>query len=236
MENIFLRTSALLGDTAMEKLGKSRVAVFGIGGVGGYTLEALVRSGVGNIDVFDNDTVDVTNLNRQIIATYDNIGNKKTDEAIKRAKAINPDINIKGFNVFYLPETADQIDLSVYDYVVDAVDTVSAKLELIVRAQKLNVPIISVMGTGNKTDATRLQMSDIYKTSGCPLARVMRTELKKRGIKKQQVVWSDEIPRKPIFDVSDENLKKRSPSSAVFVPACAGLIAAQVVVNTISNK
>ncbi len=236
MENMFLRTAALLGNTAMQKLQGANIAIFGIGGVGGYTLEALVRSGVGNIDVFDNDTVDITNINRQIIATADNIGSKKTDEAIKRARSINPEINIKGYDIFYLPETADGIDLSVYDYIVDAVDTVSAKLELIVRAQQLNVPIISVMGAGNKTDATRLLVSDIYKTSGCPLARVMRTELKKRGIKRQQVVWSDETPRQPEFDLSKDNYKKRSPSSAVFVPACAGLIAAQVVVDYISKK
>lgn len=228
------RTALLLGDTSIEKIKNSRVAVFGVGGVGGYTLEALVRTGVGSIDVFDSDTVDITNFNRQILATDTELGNKKTDAAYHRAKAINKDVNIVKHDIFYLPETADSVDLSQYDYIVDAIDTVTAKIELIVRANQLNIPIISVMGTGNKLDATQLTVTDIYKTENCPLARVMRYELKKRGIEKLKTVWSPETPTKITVG---ENGAKHPPASAVFVPAAAGIIAAgEVVRDLIANK
>ncbi len=227
------RTALLLGDDSMQKLKSARVAVFGIGGVGGYVLEALVRTGVGNIDVFDSDKVDITNFNRQIIAVESQLGNKKVEAAAFRARDINKDINIVKHDIFYLPETADSVDLSVYDYIVDAVDTVTAKIELIVRAKKVNVPIISVMGTGNKMDATRLTVSDIYKTQNCPLSRVMRYELKKRGIKKLKAVWSPETPAKVTVN---ECGARHSPASAVFVPAAAGIIAAGEVVKDLIKE
>lgn len=233
MDKKFIRTAALLGEESIQKLKNSRVAIFGVGGVGSYVLEALVRSGVGSIDVFDNDTVAESNINRQIIATSENIGVAKTDAAVLRAKQINPDINIKGFNLFYLPETADSVDLSQYNYVVDAVDTVAAKLELAVRCEKLGIPLISIMGTGNKLDPTALRVDDIYKTEGCPLARVMRTELRKRNIKKLKVVWSAETPIKPNELAETKADGRVSPGSTAFVPATAGLIAASEVVRDI---
>ncbi len=233
MNNKFIRTAALLGEDAMEKLKNARVAVFGVGGVGSYTLEALVRSGVGNIDVYDNDTVAESNINRQIIATSCNIGDKKVDAAAERARQINPDININVYDIFYLPETADSVDLSKYDYIVDAVDTVAAKLEIIVRSKQLGVPVISVMGTGNKLDPTKLKVDDIYKTQGCPLARVMRSELRKRGVEALKVVWSGETPIKPNELAETKADGRKSPGSAVFVPATAGLIAASEVVKDI---
>ncbi len=229
MDKRFIRTVSLLGESSVQKLADSHIALFGVGGVGSYALEALVRSGVGNIDVFDNDTVDITNINRQIIATSVNIGKKKTDAALSRAREINPDINIEGFDIFYMPDTADGVDLAKYDYIIDAIDTVTAKIELIIRAKEKNIPIISVMGTGNKIDPTAVRVSDIYKTSGCPLARVMRYELKKRGVKSLKTVWSSELPKKPI-DVGQEKSGRVAPSSAVFVPAAAGLTAAAEVV------
>ncbi len=225
MDRKFIRTVSLLGSESVEKLNISRVALFGVGGVGSYALESLVRSGVGNIDVFDNDTVDESNINRQIIATSLNVGEKKTDAAIKRAREINPDINITGYDIFYMPDTADGVDLTKYDYIIDAIDTVTAKLELIVRATDKNIPIISVMGTGNKMDPTAIKVSDIYKTSGCPLARVMRYELKKRGVKKLKTVWSSELPKKHI-EVSGTKSGRAAPASACFVPAAAGITAA----------
>lgn len=232
MNNMFSRTASLLGEEAIQKLQKSKVAVFGIGGVGSYTLEALARSGVGNIDVFDCDRVDITNLNRQIIATNENIGNKKTDEAIKRAKLINENINIRGFDIFYDEKTAEDINLSEYGFIVDAIDSVSSKIELIVRAREKGVPIISCMGTGNKLDPTKIRIDDIYKTSVCPLARVMRSELKKRGIKKLPVVWSDEIPiESKATDTKADG--KKAPASAVFVPAAAGIAIASFAVKEI---
>ena len=180
--NQFARSQLLLGSEGMERLARARVAVFGIGGVGGYTAEALARSGIGAIDIFDDDRVCLTNLNRQIIALHSTIGRDKTQVMKERLEDINPKLKVQARNIFYLPETADTIDLSDYDYVVDAVDTVKAKLELVCRAQALGVKIISAMGAGNKLDPTRLKVADIYKTSVCPLARVMRTELRKRGI------------------------------------------------------
>ena len=233
MDKKFIRTAAILGEKSIEKLNNSHVAIFGVGGVGSYVLEALVRSGVGNIDIFDNDTVAESNINRQIIATSENIGCNKTDVAVLRAKQINPEINIKGFNLFYLPETADKVDLSQYDYIVDAVDTVAAKLELAERADRLGIPLISIMGTGNKLDPTALKVDDIYKTEGCPLARVMRTELRKRNIKKLKVVWSAETPIKPNELAETKADGRVSPGSTAFVPATAGLIAASEVVKDI---
>lgn len=233
MDKKFIRTAALLGEESIQKLNNCRVAIFGVGGVGSYVLEALVRSGVGSIDVFDNDTVAESNINRQIIATSENIGVTKTDAAVLRAKQINPDINIKGYNLFYLPETADSVDLSQYDYIVDAVDTVAAKLELAERADRLGIPLISIMGTGNKLDPTALRVDDIYKTEGCPLARVMRTELRKRNIKKLKVVWSAETPIKPNELAETKADGRVSPGSTAFVPATAGLIAASEVVKDI---
>lgn len=233
MDKKFIRTAALLGEESIQKLKNSRVAIFGVGGVGSYVLEALVRSGVGSIDVFDNDTVAESNINRQIIATSENIGVAKTDAATLRAKQINPNIDIKGFNLFYLPETADSVDLSQYNYVVDAVDTVAAKLELAVRCEKQGIPLISIMGTGNKLNPTALRVDDIYKTEGCPLARVMRTELRKRNIKKLKVVWSAETPIKPNELAETKADGRVSPGSTAFVPATAGLIAASEVVKDI---
>ncbi|MBR3961403.1 MAG: tRNA threonylcarbamoyladenosine dehydratase [Clostridia bacterium] len=235
MNERFIRTAALLGADATERLSAAKIALFGVGGVGGAVLEALARAGVGNIDVFDNDTVAVTNLNRQLIATEQTIGLKKTDAAELRARAINPDIKIGKFNVFYLPENADSIDLSSYDFIVDAIDTVSAKLELAVRAERLGVPIISIMGTGNKLNPEELKISDIYKTSFCPLCRVMRTELKKRGVKKLTCVWSDEKPIKPNELAETKESGRQAPASAPFVPIAAGILAAAHIVKELTK-
>lgn len=235
MNKRFIRQAALIGEAATEKLKSSRVALFGVGGVGSYALEALVRSGVGNIDVFDNDTVAESNINRQLIATGSTVGQKKIDVAAQRARDINPDIAIHGYDIFYLPDTADGVDLSQYDYIIDAIDTVTAKIELIVRAEKLNVPLISVMGTGNKLDPTALRVDDIYKTRGCPLARVMRTELKKRGIKKLTVVWSEETPLTPNDLAEIKADGRKTPGSTAFVPAAAGIIAAAEVVKNLTK-
>lgn len=235
METQYSRTELLIGTDNLQKLKNARVAVFGIGGVGGYAVEGLARTGIGKIDLIDKDNVSITNLNRQIIATQKTIGNSKTEAAKERILNINPEIEIKTHNLFYNSDTADSIDLSLYDYVIDAIDTVSAKLELITRCQALNIPIISSMGTGNKLDATMLEVTDIYKTSVCPLAKVMRYELKKRGIKKLKVVFSKEEPIKPT--VQNEEFGRHIPASAVFVPAAAGLIlASEVVKDIIKNN
>ena len=194
MENIFARTEMLLGKDGLSVLNNSRVAIFGIGGVGGYVLEALVRAGIGTIDIFDNDTVDITNLNRQIIATQETVGKPKVVVAAERALSINPSVKINPHEVYYSPKNSDSFNLSCYDYVVDAVDTVTSKIELILKAQECGVAIISCMGTGNKLDPTKFSVTDISKTSVCPLARVMRYELKKRGIKKLKVLFSTEDP------------------------------------------
>ena len=233
MDERFARNRALIGAAATEKLKNAKVALFGVGGVGSAVLESLVRSGVGNIDIFDNDTVNITNLNRQLITTETTIGLPKTDAAEKRAKEINPDINIGKFSIFYLPENADNINLSGYDFIVDAIDTVTAKIELIIRANKLNVPIISVMGTGNKLDPTQIQISDIYKTRECPLCRVMRTELKKRGIKKLDCVWSPERPLCPKDSTEEKKNGRHSPASMPFVPLTAGVAAASHIVKAL---
>ena len=250
MLNQFSRTQLLLGTEAMEKLKRARVAVFGIGGVGGYVCEALVRSGVGAFDLVDDDKVCLTNLNRQIIATRKTVGKYKVEVMRERILEINPDCDVRVHQCFYLPETADQFDFSEYDYVVDAVDTVTAKVTLVLEAQKAGVPIISCMGAGNKLDPSRFRVADIYKTQGCPLARVMRTALRKRGVKKLKVVYSDEIPTRPIEDMSIScrshcicppgakhtcTERRDIPGSTAFVPSVAGLIIAGEVVKDLSR-
>lgn len=244
MENQFSRTELLFGTKAMEKLAGARVAVFGIGGVGGYTVEALVRSGIGEIDLIDSDTVSLTNLNRQIIATKSSIGKYKVDVMQDRIMDINPDVKVHVHKCFYLPETKDQFDFSQYDYVVDAVDTVTAKLQIVEEAEAAGVPVISSMGAGNKLDPAAFQVADIYKTSVCPLAKVMRRELKKRGIKKLKVVYSQELPVMPdpellssySEEVSPLAPQKRSvPGSVAFVPSVAGLIIAGEVLKDLAK-
>jgi len=221
----------LVGNEAVEKLASSKVIVFGVGGVGGYVCEALCRSGVGRIDVVDDDTVSITNINRQIIATQSTVGRNKTEVVCERMKQINPALECNGYDMFYLPETADKIDLSQYDFVVDAIDTVSGKIELAVRCQKLGVPLVSSMGTGNKLDPTRIVVTDIYKTKICPLARVMRGLCKKNGIKKLTVVYSEEEPMTPLFQPEEnDNPNKSIPASSAFVPPAAGLTIASFVV------
>lgn len=232
----FSRTELLIGEKNSNKLKNSRVAVFGLGGVGGYVAEALARSGVGALDIIDNDTVSLTNLNRQIYALHSTIGMKKTDIAEKRLRDINPDIKIKTYDVFYLPETSHIFNFEDYDYVVDAIDTVTGKIEIIVNANKKNVPVISSMGTGNKLDPTAFEIADIYKTSVCPLARVMRKELKERGIKKLKVLYSKEIPQYSKKQTEEETSKKQVPSSISFVPPVAGLIIAGEVIKDLIKE
>jgi len=251
MLNEFSRTEILLGEEAMKKLKDSTVAIFGIGGVGSYVAEALARSGVGKFVLFDDDKVCLTNINRQLIATRKTIGRKKVEVMAERILDINPHAEVEVNACFYLPENADEYDFSKYSYIVDAVDTVTAKLELIMRAEEKNIPIISSMGAGNKLNPTQFEVSDIYKTSVCPLAKVMRHELKKRGIKKLKVVYSKEMPIKPMDD-SNMSCKancvcppgatrkctdKRSiPGSVAFVPSVAGLIIASEVVKDLIAK
>ncbi|MCR5214040.1 MAG: tRNA threonylcarbamoyladenosine dehydratase [Eubacterium sp.] len=213
----FARTAALIGWDNIERLNNSRVIVFGVGGVGGHVVEALARAGLGNIDIVDKDTVDVTNINRQIIASHDVVGLAKVNVMKERLVSINPDIKVGAYECFYLPENADDFNFNDYDYIVDAVDTVTAKLEIITRAYNLGLPVISAMGAGNKLDPTRFKVADIYKTSVCPLAKVMRKELKARGVKKLKVVYSDEEVAKT---------GNRTPASISYVPAVAGLIMA----------
>ena len=236
MAHAFSRTERLVGSEALDILKTSRVAVFGIGGVGGYTVEALARSGVGSFLLVDNDTVSLTNLNRQIIATTETLGKDKVDVMKERIVSINPDAQVEIRKCFYLPETADSFDLSGYDYIVDAVDTVTAKIDLIVRANQLGVPVISAMGAGNKLDPTRFEVTDIYKTSVCPLAKVMRRELKKRHIKKCKVVYSKEQPVKPVTDIDEQSSKKSIPGSIAFVPSVAGLIIAGEVIKDLIKR
>lgn len=245
MLNQFSRTQLLLGDEAMNKLAASRVAVFGVGGVGGYVCEALIRSGVGAIDLVDNDKVCLTNLNRQIIATRKTVGQYKTQVMKERILDINPDAKVEVHNCFFLPENADDFEFEKYDYVVDAVDTVTAKIALVMKCKEKNVPIISSMGAGNKLDASAFRVADIYKTKVCPLAKVMRRELKKRGVKKLKVVYSEEMPIKPLEDMSIScktncicppgaqhkcTQRRAIPGSVAFVPSVAGLIIAGEVV------
>ena len=230
----FSRTELLLGKQAMEKLKNARVAVFGLGGVGGYVAEALVRSSVGEIELIDHDDISLTNLNRQILATQDTLGMPKAEAAAQRAQAINPHIQAAARQVFYTPETAHQFDFTRYDYVVDAIDTVTGKLMLIKAAKEANTPIISSMGTGNKLDATAFRVADIYDTSVCPLARIMRKECRKRGIDSLKVVYSEEEPLCPtLSDGEKEEMpegRRALPGSVAFVPAVAGLIIAGEVI------
>ena len=251
MLNQFSRTQLLYGEEAIKKLSDSRVAVFGIGGVGGYVCEALVRSGVGHFDLIDDDKVCLTNLNRQILATRKTVGKYKAEVMAERMKEINPDVDIRIHKCFFLPENANDFQFDEYDYVVDAVDTVTAKLELIMRSKSLEVPIISAMGAGNKIDAGRLKIADIYDTQVCPLARIMRHELRKRGVKKLQVVYSDEQPIRPIEDMSIScrnhcicppgaqhkcTERRDIPGSTAFVPAVAGLLIAGEIVNDLTSS
>lgn len=225
MENQFERTELLLGKEAIEKLNKAHVAVFGVGGVGGYTVEALARSGIQHIDIIDNDTVSLTNLNRQIIATHSTIGKYKVDVMKERILDINPNAQVNAFKCFYLPETKDQFDFTKYDYVVDAIDTVTAKIQLIVQAKEAGTKIICAMGAGNKLDPTQFEITDISKTSVCPLARVMRQECKKRGITKVKVLYSKEKALRPAADY---------PGSTAFVPSVAGLIIAGEIIKDLT--
>ena len=220
MQNQFSRTELLIGKQGIEKLNNSKVAIFGLGGVGSYVLEACARAGIGNFILVDKDEVDITNLNRQIIATRKTIGKPKVEVAKERILEINPEANVEIYQEFFMPETKGILDESI-NYIVDAVDTVTAKIELVVRANKLNIPIISSMGTGNKLDPTKFEVADIYKTSVCPLAKVMRKELKTRGIKKLKVVYSKE---EPIKRQANDELRKQVPASISFVPSVAGLI------------
>ena len=225
---MFSRFELLVGEDNIQKLNQAHVIVFGVGGVGGYVVEALVRSGIGHITIVDNDVISLSNLNRQIIATQETIGQKKVDVMKKRILSIHPECDVTTLDMFYLPETADQIDLSQYDYVVDAIDTITSKIELAVRCDQ-KIPLISSMGTGNKMNPALLQVSDIYKTSVCPLAKVMRRELKKRRVKHLKVVYSQELPMNPF--ASDEITHKRViPGSTSFVPSSAGLLIASEVI------
>lgn len=240
MQEQFSRTTILLGKEAMERLKNSRVAVFGIGGVGGYTVEALVRSGIGAIDIIDKDTVSVSNINRQIIALQDTVGQDKVDVMEKRIHQINPECDVKKHKCFYLPETKDEFDFTSYDYVVDAVDTVTAKIQLVMEAKEHNIPIISSMGAGNKMNPTGFLVEDIYKTSVCPLAKVMRRELKKRGVESLKVVYSKEEVVTPAISVEElgEELpegKKTIPGSNAFVPSVVGLIIASEVIKDLAK-
>lgn len=249
MLNQFSRTQLLFGEESMKKLSDCRVIVFGIGGVGGYTVEALVRSGIGKIDLVDDDKVCITNLNRQIFATRSSVGKYKVDVAEERIHDINPDCEVRKFCTFYMPDTADQFDFKEYDYIVDAIDTVTGKIEIIMNAQKCGVPVISSMGMGNKINADMIEVSDIYKTSVCPLARVMRYELKRRRVKKLKVVYSKEVAVKPLEDMSVScrshcvcppgtrkcTVRRDIPGSNAFVPSAAGLIIAGEIIKDLTG-
>ncbi len=249
MLNQFSRTELIFGKEAMKKLGKSRVAVFGIGGVGGYAVEALIRSGIGEIDLIDDDKICLTNINRQVYATRKTVGQYKVDVAEQRILEINPIAVVRTYKTFYTPETASQFDFSEYDYIVDAIDTVTGKLELVLQAEKTNTPIISSMGAGNKLDPTAFEVADIYETSVCPLARVMRTELRKRGIQHLKVVYSKEQPLTPIEDMSIScrthcicppgtarkcTQRRQVPGINAFVPSVVGLIIAGEVIKDLT--
>ena len=231
----FSRFRLLVGDEAFQKLQKSRVAVFGVGGVGGYVVEALARSGIGALDLVDDDTVSISNINRQIIATLDTVGLFKVDVAEERIKSINPSCVVTKYKTFFLPENAGEFDFSLFDYVIDAIDTVKGKIEIVCRSKDAGVPVISSMGAGNKLDPAQFEVSDLSKTSCDPLARVMRRELRKRGIEHIKVVYSKEKALKP-KNISDETSVKRSiPGSAAFVPSAAGLIIAGEVIKDLMN-
>lgn len=231
----FQRTKMLIHQEGMERLQHARVAVFGVGGVGGYVAEALVRSGVGSIDLFDNDTVSLTNLNRQMIALHSTIGQYKVDVMAQRAKDINPQVQVGAYRMFYMPENADEVDLSVYDYVVDAIDTVTAKLELITRCTRLQVPILCAMGAGNKLDPTKIVITDLYKTNTCPLAKVMRTECRRRGIPHLLVAYSTEPALTPEAD-EEQTGRRATPGSTAFVPSAMGLVIASEVVRKLIEE
>ena len=235
----FSRTELLIGKEGMERLSNSRVAVFGVGGVGGYTVEALARSGIGELDLIDNDQVALTNLNRQIIATTKTLGRDKVDVAKERVMEINPSAKVNIYKKFYLPETKEEFDFTKYDYVVDAIDTVSGKIALVEQAKEAGVPIISSMGAGNKLDPTAFRVADIYKTSVCPLAKVMRRELKKRGIRKLKVVYSEEmsiVPEKNAeMEQAEPTQKRQVPGSVAFVPSVVGLIIAGEVIKDLAG-
>ena len=232
----FIRTELIIGKEALEKMAKARVAVFGVGGVGGYAVEGLARTGIGTLDLIDNDDVALSNINRQIIATQDSVGLKKVDVAKRRVLSINPNIIVNTYDCFYLPEKRDQFDFAQYDYIVDAIDTVTAKLDIIETAKKLDIPIISAMGCGNRLDPTKVVITDIYKTYGDPLAKIMRKELKERRIKKLDVVYSTEKPLKPLFDIKEiekDSTRRSIPGSSAFVPSAAGLVIAYFVTKKI---
>lgn len=250
MLNQFSRTELIFGKDAMEKLARSRVAIFGIGGVGGYSVEALVRSGVGAVDLIDDDKVCLTNINRQIYATRKTVGKYKVDVAAERVLDINPDASVKTYKTFFTPETAGEFDFSEYDYVIDAIDTVTGKIELVLNAKAAGTPIISSMGAGNKLDPTAFEVADIYKTSVCPLARVMRYELKKRGVDSLKVVYSKEKPITPIDDMAIScrtncicppgtarkcTQRNQVPGSNAFVPSVVGLIIAGEVIKDLTR-
>ncbi len=249
MLNQFSRTQLVLGKEAMDILANSRVAVFGIGGVGGYTVEALARSGVGKLDLIDDDRVCITNVNRQILATTKTVGQYKVDVAEERVHDINPDCEVKTYKTFYMPDTKDEFDFTQYDYIVDAIDTVKGKLELVMNAKAADTPIISSMGAGNKLDASAFEVADIYSTSVCPLARVMRYECRRRGIKKLKVVYSKEKPIRPYEDMSIScrrhcvcppgarkcTVRRDIPGSTAFVPSVVGLIIAGEVVKDLTR-
>lgn len=242
MLNQFSRTELLLGKEGLQKLASSRVAIFGVGGVGGHVVEALARSGVGTFDLVDNDDVSLTNVNRQIVATLDTVGRDKVDVMRERILSINPDATIHTHKCFYLPETQDEFDFTAYDYVVDAIDTVTGKIALVMQAQEAGTPIISSMGMGNKLNPAEIEVADIYDTSICPLARVMRRELKARGVKKLKVVYTKEKPLEPIKEVAEECMeaegisKRAVPGSTAFVPSVAGLIMASEIVKDLVGR
>ena len=248
MSEQFSRTELLIGRIGLDKLQKARVAVFGVGGVGGYVVEALARSGIGTLDIIDADKICLSNLNRQIIATHKTIGAYKVDVAKERILDINPDAVVHAHRCFYLPDTADQFEFSQYDYVVDAIDTVTGKIELVMQAKQANTPIISSMGAGNKMNPTAFRVADIYKTNVCPLAKVMRRELKKRGIDKLKVVYSEEKPLTPIVETGSQHTcdtlgkvregspRRQTPGSNAFVPSVVGLIIASEVIKDIIAK
>ena len=233
MEHRLERTELLIGKEKIEKLKSSHVAVFGLGGVGSYAVEGLARVGVGALTLIDCDVFSETNLNRQLFATADTLGLKKTQAAKDRIRAIAPDCAVTAIDLFYTPENASCVDLSQFDYIIDAIDTVTSKIDLICRAKQAGVPIISSMGTGNKLDPTKLAVTDLYKTQGCPLARVLRRELKRRGIPDLKVVYSEEEPKKTV--VPDDTTARHAPGSIVFVPACAGLILASEAVKDLTE-
>ena len=247
MSDQFMRTRLLVGDEPINKLNAAKVAVFGVGGVGGFCVEALARAGIGTLHLYDDDTVSESNLNRQLIALHSTIGKPKVEVMAARVLDINPNCAVEAVPMFYLPENADSVDLSQYDYVIDAIDTVAAKLELVKRCHELNVPIISAMGSGNKLDPSAFVVTDISKTQGCPLARVMRKELRKRGINHLKVVYSEEEPLTPMAPPEEEvpadagstrppsTARRATPGSIAFVPGAAGLVRAGAVIRDIGE-